>query len=257
LKAHTTAPVTVALSTSTWYTVRFEVIDNNLTLSLDGVVLASLPDPDAGMGLNNALGVGKGGLAMFHAAMKFDNVSFDATPAGQALLADDFEDGNSTGWTQNGGSWDVIVDGTKMYHQYDTNAATTARSTAGSSAWTDQVVEADLKPLVFETSGRWLGIMARYVDVNNYYYLKLAGPNVIELKKLSMNTPITLATATLAVNQGTTYAVKLEVIGTSLRAYVNGHLAARASDSQFPSGSAGVMTYGTTAEFDDVLVTAP
>ena len=51
--------------------------------------------------------------------------------------------------------------------------------------------------------------------------------------------------------------LKLEVVGTSLRAYVNGNLELRANDTSFSSGGMALMTWEATADFDDVVVTAP
>jgi hypothetical protein len=36
---------------------------------------------------------------------------------GATLLSDDFEDGNSTGWSTSGGTWSVVNDGTYVYKQ--------------------------------------------------------------------------------------------------------------------------------------------
>jgi pectate lyase len=33
------------------------------------------------------------------------------------LFSDNFEDGNSTGWSTSGGSWSVVTDGTRVYKQ--------------------------------------------------------------------------------------------------------------------------------------------
>jgi hypothetical protein len=65
-----------------------------------------------------------------------------AVPAGTqtVLFTDDFEDGNANGWTVFGGSWSVVIDGTRVYRQ--SSGSSKYRSGAGSSAWTDYSVEA-------------------------------------------------------------------------------------------------------------------
>ena len=55
------------------------------------------------------------------------------------LFGDDFEDGNSNGWSKSGGSWSVVADGSKVLRQ---TSGTTgdARAYAG-SAWTDTTAQ--------------------------------------------------------------------------------------------------------------------
>ncbi len=74
------------------------------------------------------------------------------------LFSDDFQDGNSTGWSTNGGSWSVVTDGTPALRQSGTSAD--ARALAG-TGWTDQAVQARVKPQAFNGTGRHVGIVAR------------------------------------------------------------------------------------------------
>jgi hypothetical protein len=60
-------------------------------------------------------------------------------------FSDDFEDGDSTGWTVHDGNWSVVTDGTKAFQ--GNNASGYARASAGDPTWKDQVVEARFKPV--------------------------------------------------------------------------------------------------------------
>ena len=169
------------------------------------------------------------------------------------LLSDDFEDGNATGWSANGGSWSVATDGSRVYRQGGTSSD--ARSVTGTASWTDYAVQARVKPTAFSGSNRFAAVLARVQSSTSYYYLALRSNNTVELKRLDGGSSATLDTAPVAVSAGTWYTLKLEVSGSSLRGYVNGALLTEATDTRWSSGRVGVATFYTSANFDDVLVT--
>src|SRR6188474_418762 len=75
------------------------------------------------------------------------------------VFSDDFEDGNATGWTTSGGTWSVVTDGDRAYRQGGTSSD--ARARAGSTAWNDYIVSADVKPLAFNGTDRFVALLAR------------------------------------------------------------------------------------------------
>ncbi|HEU4328943.1 MAG TPA: family 16 glycoside hydrolase, partial [Roseiflexaceae bacterium] len=172
---------------------------------------------------------------------------------GSTLLSDDFQDGNATGWTTSGGSWSVVSDGTLAYRQSSTSG--NARALAGSTGWTDQSVQARIKPIAFAGGSEFVAVLARVQNSSNFYYATLRNANKIEIKKTVSGSAKVLATADFTVNTGTWYTLRLEAQGTTLRAFVNGTQYLSVSDSQFASGQAGLATYNGSASFDDVLVT--
>ncbi|GIF66779.1 hypothetical protein Ais01nite_48140 [Asanoa ishikariensis] len=169
------------------------------------------------------------------------------------LFSDDFEDGNSSGWTTNGGSWSVTADGSRVLRQSSTSSD--ARALAGTASWTDYAVQARVRPVAFNGSNRFVAVLARVQSSTSYYYLALRSNNTVELKKLVGGSSTTLDTASVGVSAGSFYTLRLEVAGSTLRGYVNGALLAEASDSQWSSGRVGVATFYTSASFDDVAVT--
>ncbi|WP_328478204.1 pectate lyase [Actinoplanes sp. NBC_00393] len=181
-------------------------------------------------------------------------VAFAATGAQAAtLLSDDFEDGNATGWTTNGGSWSVATDGSRVYRQGGTSSD--ARALTGTASWTDYAVQARVKPTAFSGSNRFAAVLARVQSSTSYYYLALRSNNTVELKRLDNGSSTTLDTASVTVSAGTWYTLRLEVAGTALRGYVNGTLLTEAADTRWAGGRVGVATFYTSANFDDVEVT--
>jgi pectate lyase len=169
------------------------------------------------------------------------------------LFSDDFEDGNTTGWTRSGGSWSVVTDGSRVLRQASTSSD--ARDLAGSSSWTTVSVQACAKALSFNGTDRFFALLARVQGATSYYYLMVRSSNRVELKKLGGGSSTLLASAPFTVSTGTFYTLRLEAAGTQLRGFVNGAQLVAAADGQFSAGRVGVATFNASAEFDDVLVT--
>ena len=176
------------------------------------------------------------------------------TAFGATLLSDDFEDGNSTGWTTSGGSWSVATDGSRVFHQSSTSG--NAKAFVGSTSWSSQTVQARVKAISFVGSSEYVAVLARVQNSSNYYYLSLRDANKIELKKVLSGSTTTLASVDYTVSTGVWYTVRLDAQGSALRGYVNGAQVISASDSSIAAGQAGVATYNGSASFDDVLVTS-
>src|SRR5262245_23289741 len=138
-----------------------------------------------------------------------------ALPAQAAtLFGDDFEDGNSSGWTTSGGTWSVVTDGSRVLRQSSTGADAIGR--AGSTSWTNYTVSARIKPLAFGGSNRQLALLGRVRSNTSYYYLALTASNSLVLGKRSSGTLTALASAPFTVSPGTFYSLTLRLSGTSL-----------------------------------------
>jgi len=167
------------------------------------------------------------------------------------LFTDDFEDGDSAGWTTSGGSWSVVTDGSRVLAQ--TGTSSDARARAGSASWADYTVSVRVKATAFNGSDRFVAVLARAQSNTSYYYLALRSSNRVELKKLVNGSATTLATGSLTVSTNAWSAVSLRVSGTSLTGTVGG-VTLTATDSQFRAGQVGVATFNASARFDDVTV---
>jgi hypothetical protein len=177
-----------------------------------------------------------------------------AQPIANLLFQDDFEDGNSTGWSTTGGTWNVLTDGaTKVYSQ--SNIMNEALSTAGSS-WSNYTYSAKMKLLNTYANA---GLVFRYTDANNYYMFRLNhSTQSAELYKKVGGT-LTLVSSSSFVNSiNQWYSLKVTITGNQITGYIDNaqKISWTNSISELTSGSIGFRMYGSTASFDDVLVTA-
>lgn len=175
-------------------------------------------------------------------------------PTQPTMIQDTFQSGNAPRWTPlAGGSWSVATTAaSRVYRQASLTGDAT--SVLSNSDWTDQSVQADIRPTAFSGSDRWFGLAVRRLDAANYYYLTARSSGVVQLKKMVNGAFQTLASANLPVSAGADYRLRLEAIGTTITAYVNGVALLKAVDSSLRHGQAALMTYKTAADYDNVIV---
>ncbi len=178
-------------------------------------------------------------------------IVFGSMAGAATLFSDDFEDGNSTGWSTSNGSWSVVTDGNRVYKQSGTS--TTAHAYNGNSGWANYSVQARVKALSFNGAG-YFGLLARYQSSSNYYLVSLINGDKLEIRKKIGGSVTVLASKTYSVATGGWYTLKLAVNGGSLQAYVNNVLELSASDTSLTAGKIGCTTYNASAEFDDLFV---
>lgn len=169
---------------------------------------------------------------------------------------DNFETTAATNWTPLPGSQFVVVasGANRVYRQSNTTGD--ARALRGDTAWTDQAIEADIKPTLFDGNDRWAGLMTRYQDAQNHFYVALRSSGLVQLRRMRAGVFSTIAQAPLPVRINRSYRVRLESIGSVHRVYVDGQLLIDADDAGAPrSGSAGIAMYRTRADYDNVIVT--
>lgn len=177
-------------------------------------------------------------------------------PAQPTMIQDTFQSGNAARWTPlAGGSWSVATtSASRVYRQASLTGDAT--SVLSNSDWTDQSAQADVRPTTFSGSDRWFGLAVRRLDAANYYYLTARSSGVVQLKKMVNGAFQTLASANLPVSAGLDYRLRLEAIGNTITAYVNGVALLKAVDSSLRHGQAALMTYKTAADYDNVIVSA-
>jgi len=165
------------------------------------------------------------------------------------LFGDDFGDGDSSGWSTSGGTWSVSGG---AFQQAGTSAD--AKALAG-SAWSDQAVQARVRPLAFNGANRHAALLARAQNTSSYYYLAVTNTGSVVLGKRVGGgfTPLASAPASVAVGSWAT--LRLEAFGPTLRGFLDGVQLVTATDGTFGSGRVGVSTHYAGAAFDDVLVT--
>ena len=230
------------------YNVRLEAVGGTLRAYVDGKAMLRARDTTHAQG--------RAGLIMYRTRADYDNVVVSANPF-TTLLHDDFENANDW-WTPEGdGQWSVVTDGSSRAYQ-QSSVAGGARSATGVNITADQIIEARVKATAFGSGvGRWFGLMARYQDAGNYYYITLRNDNTVSLRKLVNGAIVVLDQARLTVTTNTWYALRLEAIGGALRAYVDGRLLLEAHDDMFAQGSYGIAMYKAATRVDDFKVVEP
>ena len=127
----------------------------------------------------------------------------------------------------------------------------------GDAEWDDYTVEVKVKPLALAGMA---GTVFRYHTNRHYYVFGLTGGNRV---RLALHLPIEpalrvpgwkeLATAEFRYDTTRYYALRVEIAGAHIRAYVDGKLVLEANDPELPKGKAGV-TAGGPARFQDFHV---
>ena len=188
------------------------------------------------------------------------------------VFCDDFEDGDTVGWTPSGGTWSVITDGSRVYQ----GGNGSSMSLAGSASLTDQTVTARVKVLQFggtSTSYR-AGIVARATSTSNLYVFAIDASGALRLLKGTSSPSPTgdgasgtcgKVTPDPVATTNTWYTMQIKVVGTGanvlITTFLNGTMIhdCQTSVGTLPAGPAGTYIYGpnTIAEFDDVRVSTP
>jgi len=165
-------------------------------------------------------------------------------------LVNDFEDRNVSDFTFSGGQFAVATRGTDdVLAQSASSGLAVAVMT--DSDWTDQQrVEADITPRY--GAGGWVGLVARYVDADNYYYLRIRDNQTFGIYKRVNGVDTLLQDSDNLLPA--TFRATLEVSGNQIIAYVHVRGAA-ATDNSLTHGRGGMATFMARADFDDVHMT--
>lgn len=165
-----------------------------------------------------------------------------STPTPTPLLVDDFS-GDLSKWVNTTNA--TITSG-----QLTVTNNEIMRSVDG-AGWTNYTFEADVR-----ITANVAGLVFRSVDSNNYYMWQLnadTGKLRPHKKVAGSWTVIKEVSAGIAAN--TTYQVKIEANGTTIKTYLNGNLIDTTTDSAFSGGKVGFRQNGQeTAVFDNVVV---
>lgn len=248
----TLASTTLPVAINTDYRLRLEAAGDRLRVFVNGVEVLEAHDA--------ALRHGRAALITYMAKADFDNVVVTPSPS-TPVYADRFHYFNSVDWDETPtGTWLAPVfddlGGGASFGLRQTSVAGDARIAVGVPT-DDQVVQVTAIPRSFAGSDRWFGVMARYMNASNYYYMTVRSSNTLSLRKLANGVVTVLATVPLTVSADSSYALRLEVVGSRLRGYVNGRLLVEATDSTHARGIGGAAMYKTSADFIDYRAYQP
>ena len=193
---------------------------------------------------NRVIGNNSGYLREFELPTSF------AVPA---LVQSDFESG-ATQWTPRPGSpFTIASDGTTHVYRQPSTAGDAA--TIHAADLTDQSISVDITPLAFNGDDRWVGLMSRYTNEANYYYITIRNSvDSIVLKRMLNGVFTTLATQGFDASVGATHRVTLESSGSRQAVFVDGDLLMATYDTALTHGHAGLRTYKASADYDNVVV---
>jgi pectate lyase len=228
------------------YRLGLEAIGTRLTILADGRRIADVTD--------SSLVHGSAGPIMYKMRADYDNVVISPSPL-LALLKDDFSTRPEDWWTTLGeGDWEIITDPSNNNNLFEqSSVAGGARAVTGIKT-KDQTIQVEARALEFGAGpGRWFGVMARYVDDNNYYYVTVRNDNTVSLRKLVNGNIVVLRTAPFNLTRFQWYELRLEAIGSSLRVYIDDELKLEATDTSFPEGRYGLAMYKAFVNYDRFL----
>ncbi len=248
-----TAPFDVTVNRN--YRLRLESIGSRHRVFIDGALVLEAYD--------EAIKRGHAALLTYRSAADFDDVV--TTPNARTVMYDNTLDGAycrqfvaEFGLRESGApAWDC----TNYDAGYLRQASSTdvARGAIGPGT-DDQIVESRLTPESFAAGtnqDKWIAVMARYRDDNDYYYLTLRSSNAVSLRKLVNGQIVELDTAAFTVEPGSWHTLRLEAVGDRLRGFVDDTLLVEAVDGTHATGSGGIATWRTVGRFDYLRVTRP
>jgi hypothetical protein len=174
-------------------------------------------------------------------------------PVGTVLAAtsvnENFEDGVANGFSVATGTYSIVADGSQVYK----TTSATARAVVGDVASTNVNVQADVKVASWSAStGRTVGLLARYTNTSNYY-LFIYEDGQLMIKKKVGGTLSTVASKAYTFNTGTWYTFKGVVNGTSLTMFVNGNQELSATTTGLTAGQVGLTSFNGDVRNDNFI----
>jgi hypothetical protein len=103
----------------------------------------------------------------------------------------------------------------------------------------------------------WFGVVARYVDQRNYYYLSVRSSGQLQIRKVVDGAVIPLKGVALNVTPGSTHRYRFDVRGNELTASVDDVVRLRVIDNSLARGHYGLATYRASATYSVVWATQP
>jgi hypothetical protein len=242
------APANVVIGRK--YRLRLESIGTTHRVHLDDTLVLTARD--------DSLSDGYVGIVMNRAAADYDNVTTSPSPF-TTIYTEDFSSYDASDWKRPSGTWTATGGVLRQTNGSGYGIAATGSLTD------DQVVRARITPRSFNSSGAWVGLVARYLDERNHLYINLYGRGVVSLWRRTNGVIEQLATQRLTVTPGTTYDVRVEVVAGTMRVFVNDQqiLASNAEAGpdnpqvDWSKGQVGLITRNATADFDDFVAYQP
>jgi len=225
------------------YHLSMSVNGNQLIASLSGSVAAYLQAED------DIFTHGRAALATHRATADFDNSYVAPTTATKLVQREypAFDYGRTLNYS--GGSWRIVDAGLQ---QFDTTG--NAYGIVPGPAIDNQTVTADITLARFGSTSpvAWFGLVARYVDSRNYYYLSARSSGQLQIRKVVNGVVTPLKGAGFTVAPGEMHRYVFDVRGNELTASVDGVVYLRVLDDSLARGQYGIATYRTYANWHNL-----
>ena len=190
---------------------------------------------------------------------------------GGYLFQDDFNVGEITAWQMRDvrsgvafvGNWTIILgDAGSVISQGELDEEAWHIAFSVDDFGQDQIVEAWLRVVDFAASSpsTMAGIFGRYdPGMDSGYFFALRGDGSLTLRRRDHSTSSSWGGGVpSSLQPGTWCSLRLEIIGNTLTAFLNGAQVYVVSDENpLTSGHVGFGTFGASLEVDRVFVTAP
>lgn len=190
-------------------------------------------------------------------------VSFES---GTGIFTDNFDDGNSDGWTEEGATnWNVTSG------QYKTASNGNGISLNGCAAWQDYESQVEIKRNGSLGTDEYIGLILRYQNSNQHYMARIycttctgsPSSHVYVLELVNFDTGATvLASSTITFDNNEYYTLKASVNGNALDAKFWKTSTTEpsgwditATDPSYTQGEIGLTTTKNTTTFDNIAVT--
>ena len=161
-----------------------------------------------------------------------------------AAVFDDFDDGNTSGWTVRSGTW--LSSNGELYQ----SATTNNRTMIGSDVLGDITYEGKIKV----TSGTQAYLIFRYTDDNNFYMVGLkTDTDIVRVQRMRSGTTTQTASYSKTLSNNEWYSLKVVLSGNRLRVYIDCAQVIDYTDALMnATGKIGFRTSSTAARWDDV-----
>ena len=201
---------------------------------------------------------GRAALLTYRARADFDNVFASPT----APLNVNFNDwvfywyGFGRPFTELGGNWEITG-------QQDPEGMSQTTTTGLALAYNgvaidNQVIRANMRLDSFarSSSGAWFGLLARYVDEQNHYFLSVRSSNQLQIRKIVNGVTTVLEAVAFTAAPGS--CTSTPSVSSERTACVRGWPTRRdGSRRSLPRGKYGMGTYRAAATWQDFSVEQP
>jgi hypothetical protein len=201
---------------------------------------------------------GRAGFVTYRARADFDDVHAAATQR-TVLMAKNYDSGfvYSRPFTELGGDWQEPQDEDgEPIKLVQLDKSGYAFAITGTPVESQEITSfAGVNSFGGPPEGAWLGMVGRFVDDNNFYYVVTRNSNQLQIRKKLNGVVTTLASVNFDAAQS--YIYRFRLVGDLLQVYANGKLVASAHDADIAKGQYGVGTYRAAATWSNITVAQP